>query len=131
MLDEKRHLSALPILPEPFDIAVERKVTDDCLVRFEGRSYSVPYRYSGKRVEVRGCARTVQIVADGGVVQEHPRGSVELLLLDPKNYLEDPSAECPRPLPLGRMGSRLQEIYEMPVESRPIDLYAALAEVAR
>lgn len=130
-LDEKRHLSPLPILPEPFDIAVERKVTDDCLVRFEGRSYSVPYRYSGKRVEVRGCARTVQIVADGGVVQEHPRGSVELLLLDPKDYLEDPSAECPRPLPLGRMGSRLQEIYEMPVESRPIDLYAALAEVAR
>jgi hypothetical protein len=29
------------------------------------------------------------------------------------------------------MGRRLQEIVMQPVESRPIDLYAALAEVAR
>ena len=35
------------------------------------------------------------------------------------------------PRPLGRMGARLQEIYELPVERRPLDLYAALAEVAR
>jgi len=35
------------------------------------------------------------------------------------------------PPPLGRMGRRLQEIYDTPVEQRPLDLYAALAEVAR
>jgi hypothetical protein len=29
------------------------------------------------------------------------------------------------------MGRKLQEILEMPVEQRPLDLYAALAEVAR
>jgi hypothetical protein len=29
------------------------------------------------------------------------------------------------------MGRRLQEIYAMPVAKRPLDLYAALAEVAR
>jgi hypothetical protein len=29
------------------------------------------------------------------------------------------------------MGRRLEEIYQMPVEQRPLDLYAALAEVAR
>jgi hypothetical protein len=29
------------------------------------------------------------------------------------------------------MGQRLQEILEMPVEKRPLDLYAALAEVTR
>jgi hypothetical protein len=29
------------------------------------------------------------------------------------------------------MGRKLQEIYELPVELRPLDLYAALAEVAR
>ena len=34
------------------------------------------------------------------------------------------------PRPLGRMGRKLQEIYEQPVAQRPIDLYAALAEVA-
>ena len=35
------------------------------------------------------------------------------------------------PVPLGAMGQRLQEILAMPVEQRPVDLYAALAEVAR
>ena len=34
-------------------------------------------------------------------------------------------------VPLGRMGRRLQEIAALPVEQRPLDLYAALAEVAR
>jgi hypothetical protein len=29
------------------------------------------------------------------------------------------------------MGQKLQEIYEMPVKHRPLDLYGALAEVAR
>jgi hypothetical protein len=29
------------------------------------------------------------------------------------------------------MGQRLQEIWEMPVEQRPLDLYQALAGVAR
>ena len=35
------------------------------------------------------------------------------------------------PIPLGRMGRRLQEIADMAPEQRPVDLYAALAEVAR
>ena len=35
------------------------------------------------------------------------------------------------PQPLGRMGRRLQEIAESPVQHRSIELYARLAEVAR
>jgi hypothetical protein len=35
------------------------------------------------------------------------------------------------PKPLGRMAKKLEEIAQMPVERRPVDLYAALAEVAR
>ena len=35
------------------------------------------------------------------------------------------------PVPLGKMGQRLQEILAQPVEQRPLDLYAALAGVAR
>jgi hypothetical protein len=34
-------------------------------------------------------------------------------------------------MPLGRFGRRLQEIASMPPTQRPLDLYAALAEVAR
>lgn len=130
-LDERPLLGPLPIMPEPFDVAVERKVTEDCLVQFEGRSYGVPYRYWRQQVEVRGCALMVQIVADGRVVREYQRKTQERLLIHPEDYEEDTEADCPRPTPLGRMGTKLQEIYDMPVEARPIDLYAALAEVAR
>ena len=70
-------------------------------------------------------------IADGRVIREYERRTQERLLIHPEDYEEDPAGDCPRPLPLGRMGAKLQEIYEMPVEARPIDLYAALAEVAR
>jgi transposase len=128
---ELPHLAPLPILPEPFDIAVERPVSTDCLVSFEGRSYTVPFGYADQVVEVRGCAGTVQILAGGGVVREYPRGTEERLLLDPTCYEGKATDRVLPPPPLGRMGRRLQEIAQMPVEERPIDLYAALAEVAR
>jgi hypothetical protein len=52
-------------------------------------------------------------------------------VLDP-GHDEGPGDErVAPPVPLGRMGRRLQEIALQPVECRPIDLYAALAEVAR
>jgi hypothetical protein len=35
------------------------------------------------------------------------------------------------PKPLGRMARKFQEIVAQPVVRRPVDLYAALAEVAR
>ncbi len=55
----RRELEAmrpLPLLPEPFDVAVTRRVGRDCLVAFEGRHYAVPFRWADRRVEVRGCA---------------------------------------------------------------------------
>lgn len=129
--EELPFLGSLPLLPEPFDVVVTRPVSADCMVRFEGRSYPAPFRYVGTRVEVRGCAGKVQILAEGRVVREHPRHTRELILNDPRCYEGEPTERVRPPLPLGRMGRRLQEILEMPVERRPMDLYAALAEVAR
>lgn len=129
--EELGYLRPLPILPEPFDIAVTRPVHKDCTVRFEDRSYTVPFAHVGQRVEVRGCARTVQILAEGRVLREYPRGTAERLLLDPSCFEGPATDRVLPPVPLGRMGHRLQEIYEMPVELRPLDLYADLAEVAR
>src|SRR5262249_53436075 len=40
---ERRLLRPLPILPEPFDLALTRTVQRDCTVAFEGRCYSVPF----------------------------------------------------------------------------------------
>lgn len=124
-------LAPLPILPEPFDIVVHRPVHPDCMVRFEGRSYPVPFVHVGRHVEVRGCAGRVQIVAEGTIVREYPRHTAERVLVDPSCYEGSSTDRVQAPLPLGRMGRRLQEILAMSVEKRPIDLYAALAEVAR
>jgi transposase len=128
---ELAKLSPLPLLPEPFDVAVTRPVHKDCMVRFEQRSYAVPFAWVGQRVEVRGCARTVQILADGRVLCEYPRRTSARVLIDPSCYEGEATDRVLPPRPLGKMGRRLQEIWEMPVEQRPLDLYQALAGVAR
>ena len=124
-------LSALPILPEPFDLVVTRSVAADCTVAFEGRRYSVPFAYLDRRVEVRGCAQVVQVVAEGGLIAQHPRRGRERILIDPAHYEGESTDRVQAPTPLGRMGRRLQEIAQMTPQQRPMDLYEALAEVAR
>jgi len=128
---ERAFLAPLPLLPEPFDVAVVRGVHADCTLAFEGRRYSVPFRFAGQTVEVHGCATTVQIWAEGRVVATHPRGTEERILFDPRHYEGAGTLRVLPPPPLGRMGRRLQEIAAMPVEQRPVDLYAALAGEAR
>lgn len=129
---ERAQLGALTDpLPEPFDLSVQRWVERDATVRFEGRTYSVPFALAESTVEVRGCARAVQVWSEGQLQATHPRHSRERILIDPRHY-EGPSTErVEAPVPLGRMGRRLQEIWAMAPEQRPLDLYAALAEVAR
>ena len=128
---ELRRLQPLPLLPEAFDVVATRRVQRDCTVSFEGRVYSVPFALCGLTVEVHGCADLVQVWHDGQVVAQHPRHTEQRLLLEPGHY-EGPSTErVAAPVPLGKMGQRLQEILQQPVEQRPLDLYAALAEVAR
>jgi len=117
--------------PRVFDVAVTRRVQLDATVSFEGRVYSVPFLLVGLDVEVRGCAGVVEIRQGRDVVAEHPRGTKERLLIDPAHY-EGPGDERVRPpMPLGRLGRRLQEIAEADVELRSIEIYERLAEVAR
>ncbi len=128
---EQTRLRKVDGYPQPFDVVVSRPVGKDCLVNFEGRSYSVPFRYVGRLVEIRGCSRTVQIWADGRLQREYPRRSNERILLDQSCFEGEATDRVLPPLPLGRMGRKLQEIIAMPVEQRPLDLYDALMEVAR
>jgi transposase len=128
---EQRLLRPLPVLPEPFDLAVSRTVQRDCLVNFEGRSYSVPFVLSGLQVEVRGCCSVVQVWHQGQMVAVHPRQTQARLLIEAGHYDGPGDERVAPPVPLGLMGQRLQEILAMPVQQRPVDLYAALAEVAR
>jgi transposase len=128
---EKERLAALPVLPEPFDVVVTRTVAKDCTVAFEGRSYAVPFEHALREVEVHGCAGRVQVLAGGRVVREYPRGTAERVLIDPTCYEGEATERVLPPPPLGRMSARLQAILETPVATRPLDLYAALMEVAR
>jgi hypothetical protein len=120
-------------LPEPFDLVKTAPVHKDCTIHFEGRSYVVPFTYSGRDVEVRGCSGRVQIVdpQTAAVLVSYPRHTQERILIDPACYEGPGSAQVLPPKPLGRMARKLQEIASLPVERRPVDLYAALAEVAR
>jgi transposase len=117
--------------PEPFDIVVRRPVGVDCLVSFEGRQYSVPFRFARQEVEVRGLAGRVQVLKDCAVIAEHPRGGAALIVTEEAHYEGDDTDRVRAPMPLGRMGRRLQEIAATAVQHRSIDLYARLAEVAR
>jgi hypothetical protein len=93
----------------------------------------VPFTYSGREVEVRGCSGLVQILdpQTAVVLVSYPRHTPERILIDPACYEGPGTATVLPPKPLGRMARKLQEIAELPVERRPVDLYAALAEVAR
>lgn len=128
---ERRLLAPLPRLPEPFDAVGTRPVAHDALVSFEGRQYSVPFALVGSRVEVRGCAGRVQIVHENTIVASHERHTAHRLVIEPSHYDGASTPQVIAPPPLGRMGRRLEEIARMPVAHRPLDLYAALAEVAR
>jgi transposase len=120
-------------LPEPFDLIKTAPVHKDCTIHFEGRSYVVPFTHVGREVEVHGCSGRVQILdpTTGAVLVSYPRHTAERLLIDPACYVGPGTAEVLPPRPLGRMARKLAEIAAMPVERRPVDLYAALAEVAR
>lgn len=128
---EQRHLGPLTQLPEPFDLVRRARVEIDATVRFEGRTYSVPFVYIEREVELRGCTRTVQVLYGGALVAEHARHTRSRIVLDPVHYEGPGDDRVAAPVPLGRMGRKLAEIAAMAPERRPIDLYAALAEAAR
>lgn len=131
---ERPFLRPLPeFLPEPFDLVKTAPVQKDAVVHFEGRSYVIPFTYTGREVEVRGCSGRVQILdpQTATLLISYPRHTPERLLIDPACYEGPGTAGVLPPKPLGRMARKLQEIAALPVERRPVDLYAALAEVAR
>jgi hypothetical protein len=84
-------------------------------------------------VEVRGCSGSVQILdpQTAAVLIAYPRRTRERILIEPSCYDGPGTAAVLPPKPLGRMARKLREIAALPVERRPVDLYAALAEVAR
>ena len=101
-----------------------------------------PSARASARASARGSCRDMLVeriaslqdgtdLAGSAIGAEHPRHTAARLVIDPAHYDGSGTKRVHRPTPLGRLGVRLQKIAEMPVERRPLDLYAALAEVAR
>ena len=127
-------LRPLPaLLPQPFDLIRTCPVYKDCTVRFEGRTYTVPFRYLQQRVEVRGCADVVQIMDPrlGTIIQQYPRQTKARILIDQACYEGAATLTVARPTPLGKLSVALQRIMEDPPHVRSMEVYARLAEVSR
>ena len=84
--EERAFLGECTGLPEPFDLVGMRPVRKDCTVAFDGRSWSVPFRLVGQRVELRRCARRVRALFGGEEVADHPRDSRSLIVRDLSHY---------------------------------------------
>lgn len=132
---EQPALLPLPVLGEPFDVIVARRVARDALVSFEGRQYSVPFAWVGRDVEVVGTAHHVVVRGDGRELARHPRHTAPRLVLDPAHYEGPSSAQVLAPTPLGRraravvaaMTARLPAPHAV---ARPLDAYVALVAQA-
>jgi transposase len=133
LVAERPLLQPVPAVHEPFDCVVARRVTRDGLVSFEGRRYSVPFRWVTRQVEVRGTAQHVVVLAAGREIARHPRHTARRLVLESAHY-DGPSTPTVRaPTPLGRR-ARLQ-LAGLPAPAtvvRPLTAYVALvAEACR
>jgi hypothetical protein len=127
-------LRPLPtLMPQPFDVIRHCPVHKDCTIRFDGRTYAVPFRYVGQRLEARGCAQAIEIVDPkrGKIVQQYPRHTESRLLIDQSCYEGDSTNTVARPKPLGKLSQTLQQVMDQTPHVRSMDLYAMLAEVSR
>jgi hypothetical protein len=70
----------------------------------------VPFPHVGERVEVRGCAETVQILKDCRVIATHRRHTAARLIIDPAHYEGPDTTRVLAPPPLGRMGAKIMEL---------------------
>jgi hypothetical protein len=113
---------------------VSREVSRDCLVAFEGRHYSVPYRWAKRTVQVRGCAATVEIWGEGERLCVFPRKTDCRLLVDQSHYEATGEDGVHAPVPLGKIGRQIVvprswEIADAP--RRSIDRYEEIVGPAR
>jgi transposase len=133
-LKERELLRPLPAtMPEPFDLIKQAQVYKDCAIRFEGKTFAVPFRYAHKTVEVRGCAHVIQVVdpKTGEIVHELLRNTRALVQIDQACYeptdTERLDDSIPKPLPLGAMANCIEELASTGAPCRSIDFYESLA----
>jgi transposase len=118
---EKPHLQPIAgRAPYPFVEEELRRVSRDAYVAWQGNRYSVPWKYAGQQVRVRGKANVVEVYAGTECIAVHP-------LLIGKHQLAS-VAEHHAGIPLGRLRQaaktqiRLRPLAPA-VEVRPLAAY--------
>jgi hypothetical protein len=74
VFETEEHSTLLPLAPEPFDRPTWAHATvhPDHHLQFRRALYSVPTRYIGQAVDVRGDSRLVRIYHRGELIKVHP-----------------------------------------------------------
>jgi hypothetical protein len=86
-IEEKPYLRRQKVVFSGYTTA-ERRVSSQCLVRFDGNNYSIPCEYANKLVSIRIFAERVVLAVDGKTVAEHARNFEKgHYILDPLHYL--------------------------------------------
>lgn len=76
--DQTEQARLAPLPPAPYDLALwkEVKVSRDCYVTFDNAYYSVPFRYVGQPLRVRGGTQQVRIFStDHQLLATHERAT--------------------------------------------------------
>ena len=86
--EEEREFLVKTALPFDACMALEVRVSPQCLVTFDRNRYSVPCAYANKSVQRRVYACHIRFYADGRLIAEHPRVfGQDKTLCDPLHYL--------------------------------------------
>ncbi len=72
---DKPALAPLPERPYEFALWKKARVHIDYHVSFEKHHYSVPYKLTGKEVDIRACEKTIEIYHQRQRVASHPRSA--------------------------------------------------------
>ncbi|HVA22948.1 MAG TPA: IS21 family transposase [Chloroflexota bacterium] len=88
VFEQLEQAALLPWDAEPYDVPLwaQPKVAPDYHIQFARALYSIPYRYRGHRVDVRGDRQLVRAYVNGQLIKEHPRMSAGGRSTDPNDY---------------------------------------------
>lgn len=94
VFEKQEQPALLPLSAERFDVPVWAvcKVHPDHHVRFKNALYSLPTRYVGKQVEVKGTRSLVRIYYQNQLVKTHPKAAAGKRSTDFDDYPKEKSA---------------------------------------
>ena len=71
--EEKEHLKPLPVYPFETACCIKARVSAFSTIRYKSNVYSVPVKYAGYQVSVKGYPESVEIYYKGELISTHER----------------------------------------------------------